>query len=198
VGGAEYFGVATGGSGRAGGTGADVLVVDTAGRTGEGDEAGWRAGVGGGDFGAGDTSDSSTPGRGGLAGEASGSALLQAEKGGSGLEIGGNSDSGGPDDTRPDGDVPAGSAGWPKGSKGGRAGIRKPHASQNWLAMVAPQRGQVSPSPATSRPDAWCFPVLPSRSGKLLILVPQTSQKSLFAEWWPCGHTVLILTPSNR
>ena len=81
-------------------------------------------------------------GRGGPAGEGSGSGLLQAEKGGSGLETGGNSDSGGPDDTRPDGEVsrgsaePAGtgeedSAGWPRGVKGRRAETRKPHASQN-------------------------------------------------------------------
>ena len=70
-------------------------------------------------------------GRGGPAGEGSGSGLLQAEKGGSGLETGGNSDSGGPDDTRPDGDVSRSSAGWPRGVKGRRAETRKPHASQN-------------------------------------------------------------------
>jgi hypothetical protein len=81
-------------------------------------------------------------GRGGPAGEGSGSGLPQAEKGGSGLETGGNSDSGGPDDTRPDGDVcrgsaePAGTgeedpAGWPRGVTGRRAETRKPHASQN-------------------------------------------------------------------
>jgi hypothetical protein len=70
-------------------------------------------------------------GRGGPAGEGSGSGLLQAEKGGSGLEIGGNSDSGGPDDTRPDGDVSRSSPGWPRRVKGRRAETRKPHASQN-------------------------------------------------------------------
>ena len=100
VGGAGYFDVAAGiagsaldttgrgGSGRAGG--------DNAGRTVEGDEADWSADVG--------------DGRGGLAGEGSGSGLLQAEKGDSGLEIGGNSDSGGPDDTLPDDNVSGGSA----------------------------------------------------------------------------------------
>ena len=115
VGGAGYFGVATcrGGSGRAGGTSDGWAEGDDAGRTGEGDEAGWRAGVGG------------------AAGDGSGSGLLQPEKGGSGLEIGGNSDSGGPDDTRPDGNVSGGSADWPTGAKGGRAETRKPQASQN-------------------------------------------------------------------
>lgn len=101
VGGAGYFGVAAGAEG------------DDAGRTGEGDEAGRSADVGG------------------AAGDGSGSGLLQPEKGGSGLEIGGNSDSGGPDDTLPDGDVSGGSAEWPRGAKGGRAETRKPQASQN-------------------------------------------------------------------
>ena len=85
-------------------------------------------------------------GRGGPAGEGSGLGLLQAEKGGSGLGTGGNSDAGPdgarPDGAGPDGDVaggtaePAGtgeegSAGWPRGAKGRRAETRKPHASQN-------------------------------------------------------------------
>jgi hypothetical protein len=146
VGGAGYFGVATGiagsgldptcrgGSGRAGGTSGGGAEGDDAGRTGEGDEAGWSAGVGGADVGAGGASDwlpGASDGRGGLAGDGSGSGLLQPEKGGSGLEIGGNSDSGGPDDTRPDGDVSGGSAEWPRGAKGGRAETRKPQASQN-------------------------------------------------------------------
>ena len=103
MGGAGYFGVATGIAGSG---------LDSTCRTGEGDEAGWRAGVGG------------------AAGDGSGSGLLQPEKGGSGLEIGGNSDSGGPDDTRPDGDVSGGSAGRPTGAKGDRAETRKPQASQ--------------------------------------------------------------------
>jgi hypothetical protein len=50
-------------------------------------------------------------GRGGLAGDGSGSGLLQGEKPGSGSEIGGNSDSGGPDLARPDGAASCGSAG---------------------------------------------------------------------------------------
>lgn len=113
MGGAGYFGVATGIAGSGLGPGGD-----DAGRTGEGDEAGWRAGVGGAGAGAGEA-------------DGSDSGLLQPEKGGSGLEIGGNSDSGGPDDTRPDGDVPGGPARCPRGAKGGRAETRKPQASQN-------------------------------------------------------------------
>ena len=116
-------------------------------------------------------------GRGGLDGEGVCSGRLQAEKGGSGLETGGNSDSGGPDDARPDGDgdvshgaagaagaaagVWAGageeaSSGWPppRGAKGRRAETRKPHASQNWPTTGAPQRAQVSPALATNRPGA--------------------------------------------
>ena len=78
----------------------------------------------------------------GRAGVGRGSGLLQAVKGSSGFEIGGNSDSGGPDGARLDGDVargsaePAGtgdddSAGWPRGAKGRRAETRTPHASQD-------------------------------------------------------------------
>jgi len=127
---------------------------------------------------------------GGEAGASSG--LLQPEKADSGSEIGGNSDSGGPDDARPEGDVSRGSVGWPIWAKGGRAEPGKPHASQDWPATVAPQRGQVPASLATSRPGAWCFPVRPPRVCELLILVPQTSQNSLLAELWPRGHAVLI------
>jgi hypothetical protein len=116
-------------------------------------------------------------GRGGLDGEGVCSGRLQAEKGGSGLGTGANSDSGGPDDARPDGDVSHGAAGadgaataawaaagageeassgWPppRGAKGRRAEIRKPHASQNWPSTGAPQRGQVSPALAANRPGA--------------------------------------------
>jgi hypothetical protein len=83
--------------------------------------------VGGGEGGAG----------GGLDGDGCG--RLQAEKDGSGLGTGGNSDSGGPDDAVPDGDVSrawaeAGgeaSASSPRGAKGRRADTRNPHASQN-------------------------------------------------------------------
>jgi hypothetical protein len=91
------------------------------------------------------------------------------------LETGGNSDSGGPEDGTPDGDVshgaasPAGagaaeaeSAGWPRGAKGRRAESRNPHPSQNWPVVAVPQRGQVSPPLATNRPGAWCFPIIPS------------------------------------
>jgi len=64
---------------------------------------------------------------------------LQAKKDGSGLGTGGNSDSGGPDDAVPDGDIShalagagdEGSASWPRGAKGRRAETRNPHASQN-------------------------------------------------------------------
>ena len=65
----------------------------------------------------------------GEAGASSG--LLQPEKADSGSEIGGNSDSGGPDDLRPEGAVSRGSVGWPIGAKGGRAEPGKPHASQD-------------------------------------------------------------------
>ena len=127
---------------------------------------------------------------------------------------GGRPDGAGPDGARPGGawldrDVgrgsgePAGtgeeeSAEWPRGAKGRRAETRKPHASQNCPTTVAPQRGQASPSSVTSRPGAWCLPVMSPRAGELLILVPQTSQKSPFDESWPCGHTVLIPTPLNQ
>ena len=47
-------------------------------------------------------------GGGGLGGKEGGFGRLQAEKGGSGLDTGGNSDSGGRDDTAPDGAVPDG------------------------------------------------------------------------------------------
>jgi hypothetical protein len=43
--------------------------------------------------------------------DGNGCGLLQAENGGSGLEIGGNSDSGGPEDAEPDGAVSHPSAG---------------------------------------------------------------------------------------
>jgi hypothetical protein len=47
-------------------------------------------------------------GGGGLGGEGGGFGRLQAEKGGSGLDTGGNSDSGGRDDAVPDGAGPDG------------------------------------------------------------------------------------------
>lgn len=139
--------------------------------------------------GAGENSDSSRPSTPGFSGASGGTGgrtggppsatggcgRLQAEKGGSGLETGGNSDSGGPEDGTPDGDVshgaasPAGagaaeaeSAGWPRGAKGRRAESRNPHPSQNWPVVAVPQRGQVSPPLATNRPGAWCFPIIPS------------------------------------
>jgi len=212
-------------SGRTGGAGGGWTDAwtggDGSGRAGRRAEAGagaWGSGAGGlASEGSGLVGEGgrSAGGGSGLAGTGRGSGLLQAEKGSSGFEIGGNSDSGGPDGARPDGAVrpdgdvardsaePAGTgeegtAGWPRGAKGRRAGTRKPHASQNWPAKVAPQRGQGSPSSATSRPGAWCLPVMLPRACELPILVPQTSQKSLFTESWPCGHTVLIPTPLNR
>jgi len=36
------------------------------------------------------------------------------------------------------------------------------------------------------------------RLGEPLNLVPQTSQKSLLTESWPCGHTVPIPAPLDR
>jgi hypothetical protein len=48
---------------------------------------------------------------GGLGGEGAGCGRLQAEKGGSGLGTGGNSDAGGPNDAGPDGDISRASAG---------------------------------------------------------------------------------------
>jgi hypothetical protein len=48
---------------------------------------------------------------GGLGGEGGGCGRLQAEKGGSGLGTGGNSDAGGPDDAGPDGAISRASAG---------------------------------------------------------------------------------------
>jgi hypothetical protein len=47
----------------------------------------------------------------GLGGKGGGFGRLQAEKGGSGLDTGGNSDSGGPDGAVPDGDISRASAG---------------------------------------------------------------------------------------
>jgi hypothetical protein len=47
-------------------------------------------------------------GGGGLGGDGGGVGRLQAEKGGSGVDTGGNSDSGGPGDAGPDGAVPDG------------------------------------------------------------------------------------------
>jgi hypothetical protein len=64
-------------------------------------------------------------GKGGLGGEAGRCGRLQAEKGGSGPDIGGNSGSGAPDDPVP------GSVWCPRGAKGRRPETRDPHASQN-------------------------------------------------------------------
>jgi hypothetical protein len=124
VGGAE----AAGGARRTGGGGADS--ARTRGPVGG---SGWAAGDG---FrGAGENTDSNgattvgssgdsgasgaptarptgaVDGGGGPGGEGGGFGRLQAEKGGSGLDTGGNSDAGGPDDAVPDGDISRASAG---------------------------------------------------------------------------------------
>jgi hypothetical protein len=183
VGGAEAAGGAgrTGGAARTGGAGAGSARTwgpvggsgrdlgsggAAAGNEAEYDGSGWAAG-----------GDAGTPtawpmgavdgggGPGGEGGGCGGCGRLQAEKGGSGLDIGGNSDAGGPDDAAPDGGVPdgdlsRGSAGaaeersvWcPRGAKGRRAETRNPHASQNWPTTADPQRGQLPL--ATNRPGA--------------------------------------------
>jgi len=181
-----------GGGGAGGGVSAGIWAECD---DGQGGAAGSRSGSdqGGTEGSRGGPDQGSAAGRSRRAGEAGASSgLLQPEKADSGSEIGGNSDSGGPDDARPEGDVSRGSVGWPIWAKGGRAEPGKPHTSQDWPATVAPQRGQVPASLATSRPGAWCFPVRPPRVCEPLILVPQTSQNSLLAELWPRGHAVLI------
>jgi hypothetical protein len=131
-----------------------------------------------------------------------------------GLESGGNSDSGGPDDELADGKSSGGGTGWRDGDCGpakpdedgsagrtrGANGLRvlspKPHTRQNGPDTGAPQAGQGSPPFAPRGPGPWCSPVLRSGpAGLPSMSVPQTSQKSSLAESWPSGHTAIAHPP---
>jgi hypothetical protein len=113
--------------------------------------------------------------------EEGGSAGPQGEDEAPGRSIGGNSDSGGPECGPADGTC---SSAGPNVPNELRPRMRRPHASQNWPGAAAPQPGQIRPSLTAPRSGPRCFPDARSspKPGVSLILAPQMSQKSMFAD----------------